>query len=114
MTEAEITERQVLRVRELTNMTNEQISRIYIMELLKTMYPSEAAEYLVKVVQHYSCTVSSASGTQCTGPFDSAGVSTLHGITDDGLINHAVCWVSATTLGHCTSVVAVDGSCTCN
>ena len=53
MTEAEITERQVLRVRELTNMTNEQISRIYIMELLKTMYPSEAAEYLVKVVQHY-------------------------------------------------------------
>ena len=61
-----------------------------------------------------SCTVSSASGIQCTGPFNSAGVSTLKGITDDGMINHAVCWVSATTLGHCTSVVAVDGSCTCS
>ena len=52
MTEAEITERQVLRVRELTNMTNEQISRIYITELLKTMYPSEAAEYLTKTSQN--------------------------------------------------------------
>jgi len=48
---AEITKRQVTRVRELTNMTNEQISRTYIMELLKTMYPSEAAKCLIKMMQ---------------------------------------------------------------
>jgi hypothetical protein len=52
MTEAEITKRQVMRIRELTNMTDEQISRTYIMELLKTMYPSEAAEYLTKTSQN--------------------------------------------------------------
>jgi len=51
MTEAEITERQVMRVRELTNMTNEQISRTYIMELLKTMYPVDAAKCLIKMMQ---------------------------------------------------------------
>jgi hypothetical protein len=44
-------ERQVLRVRELTNMTNEQISDIFIKELLQSFYPSETAEYLMKTSQ---------------------------------------------------------------
>jgi len=28
--------------------------------------------------------------------------------------NHAICWKSATTLGFCSTIVAADGSCTCN
>jgi hypothetical protein len=50
MTPAEITERQLKRVRALTNMTDEQISNAFLMELLKTMYPAEAAHYIVNVL----------------------------------------------------------------
>jgi len=51
MTEAEITERQVMRVRELTNMTNEQISDVFIRELLRSFYPVDAAKCLIKMMQ---------------------------------------------------------------
>ena len=43
-----------------------------------------------------------------SGPF------TATGITDDGSVNTATCWKTATTLGHCTSVVAANGTCTCS
>lgn len=51
-----------------------------------------------------SLNINSSMGTGVTGT----------GITDDGVPNAAVCWLTATTLGHCTSVVAVDGSCSCS
>lgn len=49
MTAAEITERQVARVRALTNLTEEQCSRDYILYLLQRMYPSGAAVYILSV-----------------------------------------------------------------
>lgn len=36
----------------------------------------------------------------------------LMGVTPT--INRATCWKTATTLGYCSTVVAADGSCTCN
>ena len=47
----EITERQVTRVLELTNMTEEQCPRETIVDLLKTMYPREAAAYILDLLQ---------------------------------------------------------------
>ena len=49
MTAAEITERQVIRVRELTNLTAEQCSRELIAEMLKDDYPRDAAVKLLQV-----------------------------------------------------------------
>lgn len=34
-------------------------------------------------------------------------------VTSGGSANQTVCWKSATTLGFCTSVVGIGGSCTC-
>ena len=47
---------------------------------------------------------------------DSAGKGTLSGgisTGSAGSTNHAVCWKDTTHIGYCSSVVAVDGTCTC-
>ena len=36
------------------------------------------------------------------------------GVAAAGTLNRVVCWKSATAIGYCSSVVAADGSCTCN
>lgn len=35
-------------------------------------------------------------------------------VNTGGLANQAVCWKTNTTLGYCSTVVAADGTCTCN
>jgi len=35
-------------------------------------------------------------------------------VSSGGSTNKAICWKSGTTLGYCSTIVAVDGSCTCN
>ncbi len=57
---------------------------------------------------------SNTFNTTSTGTAITGGPFTAPGVTDDGSTGLAVCWVTATTLGHCTSAVAVDGSCTCS
>jgi hypothetical protein len=49
MTADEITGREVARVRKLTNMTEEQCSRKFIVVLLHTMFPTEAAQYILNI-----------------------------------------------------------------
>ena len=51
MTPEEVTERQVTRVRELTNMGEDLLPRTLILELLKSMYPTDAASYISKVTR---------------------------------------------------------------
>jgi hypothetical protein len=51
MTSAEIMDRQVMRVRDLTSMTAEQISDVFIRELLRSFYPVDAAKCLIKMMQ---------------------------------------------------------------
>jgi hypothetical protein len=46
MTAEQITELQVIKVRELVNVPEEQLSREMIVDVLRDMYPSEAAKYL--------------------------------------------------------------------
>lgn len=57
-----------------------------------------------------------ASLTQ-SAEIDSAGGFNVAGTiaaATGGSANKAICWKSGTTLGYCSTVVAADGSCTCN
>ena len=47
MTAAEITERQVARVRELTNLSEEELPTEHILERLRDNYPSDAADIIM-------------------------------------------------------------------
>jgi hypothetical protein len=52
LTAAEITERQITRVRELTRMTEAEAPRLLILELLRDDYPRDVATILLARAQH--------------------------------------------------------------
>lgn len=67
------------------------------------------------------CTITSTGlnavdlGTDTPGKVSATDLSASGAITfSGGSANKAICWKSGTSLGYCSSVVASDGSCTCN
>jgi hypothetical protein len=84
-----------------------------------TFYIHSATSPITDENQYLSLTHDTTKGYIKSGKglidFDDENLSTTGSITlGGGSANKVVCWVNGTQLGYCSSVVGVDGSCTCN
>ena len=61
-----------------------------------------------------TATVDSGCGTALGAAWSFKSVQQYYGTTQTGTANSATCWKTTGTLGSCSTVVAVDGTCTCN